>query len=327
MTFQVLIINLDKDTERWKLVQEECKQIGLKPIRIPAVFGAKLSNTQLKAETSHFCYNFCTPSMIGCWLSHKKCWQYVLDNNIDIAMILEDDAIFVDNFNELLKNRIKDVPTDWDILLLGTVLCCSPNKCNFLANIADKMKSLYIMSDVEKQSISPHIYRPNVFTGTHAYLINKKGAQKCLKYLPLADGHVDVGMASKAQNINIYALTPSLAIQKAEASNTTQHKNFPKLLNTIADTVKSDNTGLGFVMTSPLFQIKGYLINLWCIFFLLYGIILSLHKKILIVGIISLLLLFSIEFILKKDWQVATQIIGSSIMVFIGYIIGSFFHK
>lgn len=321
-----LVINLDRDKERWESVQKQCEKISTNPIRIPAVYGAKLSDNERREQTTHFCYNFCTASMIGCWLSHKKCWEYIVENNIDRCLILEDDAIFIDDFSSKLEKVMKDVPSDWDVLLLGTVLSCSPNNCGMLSKIADFLKSLYIRPSISKEKITDNIYRPSVFTGTQAYLITKEGAIKLLKLLSLADGHVDIGIASKSQNIKLYSTSPSLVIQNAKASKTTQHNNFPRILNNIADKFQENNTGLGFILSSPLGQIKGYLVNLWFILFFLYGILLCRVKN-KIPFLITIIILFIAEFLYSKKYDTFIQILGSSVVIIFGYILCSSFQS
>ena len=49
---------------------------------------------------------------------HMNIWKDILDNNIH-QTILEDDANLPKNFNEILEDKIKYIPKDYDIILLG----------------------------------------------------------------------------------------------------------------------------------------------------------------------------------------------------------------
>jgi GR25 family glycosyltransferase involved in LPS biosynthesis len=68
---KVFLINMDKDTER--LARMKIRLKGKEYERI----------TGVPHETGY----------IGCALSHHKCWQRIIDDNLEMALILEDDAI------------------------------------------------------------------------------------------------------------------------------------------------------------------------------------------------------------------------------------------
>ena len=56
------------------------------------------------------------PGELGCAASHLNCLKYMVDNNIPNMLVLEDDAIPVENFLSILNNCYNDLPEDYDFL-------------------------------------------------------------------------------------------------------------------------------------------------------------------------------------------------------------------
>jgi glycosyl transferase family 25 len=73
---------------------------------------------------------------IGCALSHIIIWSKMLSSNKKYFLILEDDAILVENFKEKLTSILNDVENkDWDMLYLNEN--CNrhfKNLCNGVVN-------------------------------------------------------------------------------------------------------------------------------------------------------------------------------------------------
>ncbi|MDE0201189.1 MAG: glycosyltransferase family 25 protein [Rhodospirillaceae bacterium] len=84
MSLPAFVINLDRSTDRWKLIRENLDEIGLKATRIVAIDGLCLpddpSTRLLGAGT------------VACALSHYKAMAAFLKCAAPAALILEDDA-------------------------------------------------------------------------------------------------------------------------------------------------------------------------------------------------------------------------------------------
>ena len=65
-----------------------------------------------------------TVGQIGCALSHITLWQYLLQKDTSMAVVLEDDAIMVDDYKNELQSIIGELPKNWDFVNLFT----HPNK-------------------------------------------------------------------------------------------------------------------------------------------------------------------------------------------------------
>lgn len=108
----VWVINLDKRPDRWETTKERLGDIGILPKRWSAT----------DAENTEFKQNVNTTRTIyesACYDSHARLWQYLLDNNIDTAIIFEDDIIAG---KDITKNDILSVingSEGFNIIFLG----------------------------------------------------------------------------------------------------------------------------------------------------------------------------------------------------------------
>ncbi|MBE0370076.1 glycosyltransferase family 25 protein [Pseudoalteromonas aurantia] len=119
----VFLINLDNSTDRLHESQERLAPTGLTFERVSAVYGAKISldekNKFYSAELNRTQYHKpLSPGEIGCYMSHLKVLQHIVDNNIKYAVILEDDFKVVADLNSAIAS-LSDIPFDWDMIKLA----------------------------------------------------------------------------------------------------------------------------------------------------------------------------------------------------------------
>lgn len=136
--------------------------------------GKRTSNEQL------------VPAMIGCYLSHFKCYEMIRNNNVANAIILEDDAQVNPSILHQIQMIDVKVCEDYDIILLGHIC----HDCRVL---------------------SAQLLRVLDFWGLWGYMISKKGAEKMLSLKDknvLIDKQIDhliSDMCGKGE-FNVYAL-------------------------------------------------------------------------------------------------------------------------
>lgn len=84
----------------------------------------------------------------------KHCWiiKESKKHNYDSIMVLEDDALLVDNFVEKFNSYKNELPPDWDCAWIGS--CCNLHAYPIIEN--------------------KHIYEVPGSRCTHAYLLSKK---------------------------------------------------------------------------------------------------------------------------------------------------------
>lgn len=138
----------------------------------------------------------------GCYCSHVGILRNVIQNDYKNVMVLEDDAIFSENFTRSLKDIFIDLPNDWDQLYLGGQHLGRTKK------------------------ISSKLVKGSNINRTHCYILNdKQAAQKILDLIQNKDFwitnlnknkyHVDYayGVLHQKGIINAYAAKPFIVGQ------------------------------------------------------------------------------------------------------------------
>lgn len=119
---QVFVINLDKDTARLAACGAMLDAAGIAWERVPAVNGRALSADELaaaydpKANAARAKYPLVAPE-IGCYLSHLRAWQAIVDADLPMAVVLEDDFSLTGDLGAVIAALAQD-QGDWDIAKL-----------------------------------------------------------------------------------------------------------------------------------------------------------------------------------------------------------------
>ena len=123
-----------------------------------------------------------TDGEVGCCMSHIRIWKKIVEEDIDVCLVVEDDANkILPGFDLILSNLIDKLPKDWDVFIIGFML------------FRDK-----------GELVNDDFIKIKEFLLTHCYLINKKGAQKFLENLPV-DSPIDTFMTRCSDKVNIYS--------------------------------------------------------------------------------------------------------------------------
>jgi GR25 family glycosyltransferase involved in LPS biosynthesis len=117
----------------------------------------------------------------------------VLKNNRDSKiLVLEDDAQFVDNFNEKFEEVMQTLPNDSDIFYLGALLPKSTGKVT---------------------PVNQHWTRQVMTTGSQAYCINPARVNYFIENLDGYEWYIDIGLRVFAEKYNAYITQPNLVTQ------------------------------------------------------------------------------------------------------------------
>lgn len=176
---KIFLINLDRSTKRLEKSMEQAHRYKIPIERFPAVDGRNLSQEQ-KEYIHPICkYLLCTPSMIGCGLSHFYILKKIVEEKIETSIILEDDFVWRENTIEKI-NQLKDFQK-------GIVkLSCIGPFCG------------------EENSQEPICSKFPL--GNASYLIRYKDAKKLLNQLKNIKYHIDIqfNFVSLINQIPIY---------------------------------------------------------------------------------------------------------------------------
>ena len=207
--WDIYVINLDKDNERWESVREDTRHIAGMVHRFPAVYGRELTQAGTVAEGVGFAMtrsgdghnedmNLRNLGTVGCWLSHKRLLAELVKKPVaDHAghLIVEDDVAFPSDFLEVTDawhKVYRSIPTDWDMVYFG-------------------------ITEPHGRLIAPGVRRLETKVGgggnwgTHAYLVRHGAIRtKVLPFLEHMVDAIDEQYNLKFSEWNVYAVEPNI---------------------------------------------------------------------------------------------------------------------
>lgn len=99
----------------------------------------------------------------GCYRSHMQILEHCMQHGIESYLVLEDDALFADDFCEILSETIKQLPSDWCQLYLG-------------GQLLKERKN-------PPKRINEFVYVPFNVNRTHCFALHSRGYQAIYKHL------------------------------------------------------------------------------------------------------------------------------------------------
>lgn len=170
---RVVVINLDRRPDRMDRLGPQLDELGIKYERFSAVDAKELDIKGYTAGTR----------------SHTAVWNKYKDQKV---LILEDDALFCEGFNEKFAEAIETLPDNWDIFYLGALVDKHTGKVT---------------------KINEHWSRQIVSTGTQAYCINPKNLENFYEEIKDKEWFIDVELRVLAEQYNAYIAQPNLVTQ------------------------------------------------------------------------------------------------------------------
>ena len=123
----IFVLNMDRSLKRWETAKAVMEGAGLEVQRFPAVDGRLLSKEELLRESTKIATFFQPRGVIGCYLSHKRFWKMIVDNDLPAAIVFEDDVELVDGFKEKLQYNLERLTAEdsksqeYDVIMLGAI--------------------------------------------------------------------------------------------------------------------------------------------------------------------------------------------------------------
>ncbi len=181
----IFIINLKRDKQKKEHMQMQCVNNQLRPIFIEAVYGNDLKEDTISQVYSKDLALKCirrelTKGEVGTALSHLSIYKRMIEEDIHVALILEDDVDFNISMTTLM-NIIDNIPKDWECILLGHHTKRSRD-IDTLASMWDKKQ---IDQDIQCVRFAEQPM------GAYGYIINKNGALKRLNDFKIIDRPID----------------------------------------------------------------------------------------------------------------------------------------
>lgn len=178
------LVNLDKTPDRLAFIEEQFDYLlagvpegSMELVRVSAVDAAELDEQTIAKyyEKDHYSFNArffpnvlsasgMTRGEIACFLSHRKCWQKIVEAREDYAVVLEDDIIFSDTAGQFFSETAW-IPEDADIIKLEVLT-------------RKIITGIEPVTQFQGKEIL-RLYSSSL--GTAAYVISRKTAEKLLQ--------------------------------------------------------------------------------------------------------------------------------------------------
>ncbi|MFC3032506.1 glycosyltransferase family 25 protein [Pseudoalteromonas fenneropenaei] len=207
----IFLINLDDSTERLKHSWQELNKFAIPFERISGVYGKKLSEEQISQHYSKTLNEqvFHRPlgtGEIGCYFSHRKAWQTIVDRKLPYAIVLEDDFNLAGDLNEVVA-QIESLPLDWELIKLAAY----ENRTRPVAH---------------RQPLNPPfelVVHNKPITGCCAQAISYAGAKKLLAATATFGRPVDTDIQhSWETKVAVFALMPFIVKQRTDLNSDIQ---------------------------------------------------------------------------------------------------------
>lgn len=204
---RVVVINLDRRNDRWEAVQQKLSKINW-PFKTPERFSAYDGN-KLPAPIGWTS----GAGTWGCLLSHREVLARALQDNVSSILVLEDDIFFAPDFENRVLSFVKDVPFDWDQLMLGG---------QFFENS-------------KAYDISPEIRKVSLCHRAHAYAVKGVFMEYMYSKLCSSYGHVDHILNTFQDRFKVYTPKHFLIGQDGSPSDISGMQGSPDLLRNPPD--------------------------------------------------------------------------------------------
>lgn len=206
---KIYVINLDRRPDRMQECQIEFNKIGIKVERIAAIDGNNIPDAEDLSPRDKACFAVTT--------LHTRLIENAMLNKYSNILIFEDDVVFADNFNEILNERIKFLPEDWDLLYIGGNHIFHVDGFDLITG--DKN---FKVTKENYKTLNHELSKSSCTYCTHAMAINSRFYYRTitkLKQFPKSPGTDNLYYQLQMEGCNTYAFLPSLAKQRASFSD------------------------------------------------------------------------------------------------------------
>lgn len=142
---------------------------------------------------------------IGCALSHQSVYQKILASGAERALVLEDDALLLPGFMDVLaaSHEIRDI----DILILGYPKL--PSDEVRMAWLYEPIMALGRLSSGHRYGLRPK----QAQKGTVAYIISRSACEKMKINFPVATVADDYPLFEKRAGVRVWHLRPFVVME------------------------------------------------------------------------------------------------------------------
>jgi len=197
MNYKIFVINLDHREDKFSSVVEQLNKFQLPCERISAVNGKDLTNSEISDiydsdKNEKFYPKILSSGEIGCYLSHIKAWKEIINQELDYAVILEDDCKIEEHFQNF--NKYIEKLQNWDYIKIAG---------NRGAKKIKRSEALCREASI--------VYYNKIPASTVGQIISYSGAQKLLENSKSIFRPVDIDIKHYwEKGINVIGIEPKL---------------------------------------------------------------------------------------------------------------------
>ncbi|MBI3441226.1 MAG: glycosyltransferase family 25 protein [Proteobacteria bacterium] len=167
----IFVINLKRSADRRKDMSGRLDPLKMHYSFFEAVDGQALDLKTLPSYAGLrrrlFFGRDLSPGEMGCLLSHRAIYQHMVDNNLDKAIVLEDDVFLSPDFPEVV-GELLNLPLQWDMI-------------RFL----DREKVYRYSRPIRVLARKPYVLNRVLLTagGAYGYMLTQKAARTFLQHM------------------------------------------------------------------------------------------------------------------------------------------------
>ncbi|MDG4905958.1 glycosyltransferase family 25 protein [Mesorhizobium sp. WSM4898] len=234
------IINLDRSPGRMQRMADRLNSIGADFERVPGVDGRLLSDAEISDVYKPIAgVAPMTPEEVGCFLSHRKCWERIASGPDAYGCVFEDDMLISKRAGLFLVEEASWIPGDADLVKVESVVGRV-----WLDRTVHALRNGFELARLRSFSF-----------GSGGYILSKPAAERLLRVTRVfsdAVDHVKFNPACGiAGSLKSYQMIPALSVQ----TQSFYPKGSP-LIELPALAVHSDPRFPGNLMEKPWLQRK-----------------------------------------------------------------------
>lgn len=229
---EIYYINLDRSKFRRKEFEKQARKHNLKVKRIEAIDAKNIDiddpmynrylfnkNSNVRASQSrdmrsHFKSKKSSMGHFGCYLSQLRAIKEFLKTDKEFLIVCEDDARFVDNFKQQLIERTKNIPNDWDIILLGFIMLPHQWPAMHKHNLGKRLNCMDTPPPAVINKCKDGYMEVKSWCGGYGLVYTRKAAELVLRELIPMDWYFDwnLGFLAIDNKIKVYGLVPPIIV-------------------------------------------------------------------------------------------------------------------
>lgn len=158
--FKIFIVSIERNKKRYTSLLEKIKEQGFNETDVEVFIGIDYKKDRIPSKIISKWGKYSPKSVLSCAASHILLWDYISRQDLDFALILEDDAYVIKSEFEKYFEDFKKVLNDYTFLNLSTGFTINSNKENknleYEKNIKERLFSeASIILSLESYMLTP----------------------------------------------------------------------------------------------------------------------------------------------------------------------------